>query len=390
MDLFIDKANLISLLSSKTQEDNKETYWDCRRLMSRQLHLFYNFPKPYSNDVEYPSSSNVDGAGWDEDVPNSDVLFDDYFNQLQQYRGKKEYDDTFCETIEDFDSACNKSIFKVYLLDDSLNHNIDRNNVLVGNVGKEITTLKKLFCGDDYDLHQLYDLQSETSFPNWEQFEKDGHIFPTRDIVIFDRYLISFFTNKDGVKKYDKRNFTNICDILSRHCLANTNIFVFTLSSFDNITEYQKIKQSISDKLKARGIHLSLILIPDYQADKERYPKENKIDAPHDRLILTNYRLIRSGDSYNYFRQDGTKQTKGKSLDVDSIAKAEITDYANTLINELSALYHKVLIHCNNYEEDRTIGPLSSSMIKMEESIPTTMEAKKENTLDDLRKKFMG
>ena len=158
MDLFIDRANLKCLLSSKAQEDNKEYYWDCRRLMSRQLHLVYNFPKPYSKDEDYPTSSDVDDAGWGEETSNVNTMLDEYFNPSQQNIGWKELEDTFCGTIEEFDNKCDKSIFKVCLIDDSQNHKIKKDNVLIGEVGEEIEILKKYANLEKLRLDESYDL----------------------------------------------------------------------------------------------------------------------------------------------------------------------------------------------------------------------------------------
>ena len=50
-----------------------------------------------------------------------------------------------------------------------------------------------------------------------------------------------------------------------------------------------------------------------------------KNERPHDRFILTNYRLFRSGDSFNnYFDENGNLNTKGLTLDVDSLANQNV------------------------------------------------------------------
>lgn len=47
MDIYIDKANLISFVQNK---DNP-LFWDCNKLLKKQLNVFFNFPKEDLKEV---------------------------------------------------------------------------------------------------------------------------------------------------------------------------------------------------------------------------------------------------------------------------------------------------------------------------------------------------
>ena len=84
-------------------------------------------------------------------------------------------------------------------------------------------------------------------------------------------------------------------------------------------------------------------------------------ECPHDRLIITNYRMFRSGDSFNYYDSKGNLKTKGDALDVDSMAKASSYRYAVQRINNVQAIVDKLKSLNRN---DLIIGDKISSWIK--------------------------
>ena len=60
----------------------------------------------------------------------------------------------------------------------------------------------------------------------------------------------------------------------------------------------------------------------------------NKKTIPHDRFILTNYRLFFSGPSFgDYFNSKKELSTNGQNLTVDSLANMGIYQYACSLIS---------------------------------------------------------
>ena len=84
------------------------------------------------------------------------------------------------------------------------------------------------------------------------------------------------------------------------------------------------------------------------------YPQSN---SPHDRLIITNYMLYRSGDSFEYFDSKGKSISKGKSLDVNSWAKKDKYAFAMSIIDSTQKL-------CESCKSDMIIGDKKSNFIK--------------------------
>lgn len=347
MDLFIDRVNLVSLLEMP-KETSLDLYLDCRRLMNRQLRIHYNFPNPLLSSDGGLGTSDLEGAGWDDDAPTP-TLFDQYFNSTMEGQGMLKEKDVFYSSLAEFDENCNRSEYKICVLDSAIDHRIDTENVLVGGVGDELSVMKKLLCGSDYDLHKLYDLRRD--FKGWEVLKEDGHALPTKKIVIFDRYLFANSWNAETKQKVDDfddaTNFVNFFPLvgtLTNGCLGKVDIEVFTLakdSQLDQLSTYQKLLQRYLGQNPNLNVSSTFILIPNNEGKKDE-EKTTHISAPHDRVIITQYRMFRSGDSWHYFSTEKKLITKGKALDVDSLAKAESLEYAKSVLKHLKNVRKQV------------------------------------------------
>lgn len=302
MDLYIDKENLFSFVSQKNEED----YVDCSRLMRRQLHIIYGFEK-------------TDVCDWDENIRLC------FLNDMADGRGWKEESDLFDPKYLEINES--PIGFIVFLLNDTHRSSLSNNNKLLGCVGEEIATIKKLFCGSDYDLHQLYNIQDKSSLPSWEKLKQDGHNLPCTDIIIFDRYL---FENDYGVIK---TNLHKLLLLLTESDSDPCNIVIITLGN--TTTLWRRCLMDI------KSIHHDNVTIA-FSPPLKKKGEKPKISLPHDRTILTNYRLFRSGDSFCYFDSKDNVITKGKSLDVDSLAKSDTQCFADTFIKEMQKVCDEI------------------------------------------------
>ena len=319
-------------------------------MIERQLVLHYNFPKPYPQDKDYPMSSDVDGVGWDEENNGGDVdknLFYTYFNEQQSGRGLLKEKDKFYDDNSKFDVAANKQRRKVCLLDRDVAHTIDCDNVLQGEVGEEVTILSKLFCGQDYDYHAMYYLQSNDSFPNWDKLIEDGHALPTKEIVIFDRYLFLTKKNDDVIMLVDdinESNFFPLIRVLTNSCINNVKIIIITIAYEAVLKSLEVYREKLIKYIETvyegkLNVQPQFILIPykkEFVKGSEKCMLAQKIQAPHDRIIITDYRMFRSGDSFHYFTPKGERMTQGDSLDVDSMGKMDIQLYAEGVRRKLN------------------------------------------------------
>ena len=339
MDLYIDKENLKSFLNLR----NREEFDDCRRMLQRQLHIVYNMDK--SEFKEDPA------------------LFEVWLRELGDGRGKSEETDIFLTNkfpirpikSNSYNDWTRRGLMSTYLIDDpDVSKLKNKSCVLLGDVGEELDILTKLFCGLDYEYHHLYDLRK--NFLSWEQLTKGNQLLPCTDIIISDRY---FFNYQQEIVEY---NLDRMLKALANNVKNRINVVVYTfyvqknnkgiitggLVSFGKEKATTIIKNTLE---RVTGIKPNVTFV--CNNDKEM--------ILHDRFVITNYRLLRSGDSFNYFDTSGKRITNGCSLDVDSLANHDTYVFIESLLEELQSSYDKI----KKADESMIIGDRKSKFIKM-------------------------
>ena len=138
---------------------------------------------------------------------------------------------------------------------------------------------------DTYGLSQT-DSMNTALLELAQQLTADNQTLPCTDIVLNDRYLF--------VNTYDlvECNLRPLLTVLAGKVRNRINIVVFTKSK--TLLEFgvDKATSIIKDTLeKTTGMKPNVTFVTSIDNDK----------IPHDRFIITNYRLIRSGDSFLYF-----------------------------------------------------------------------------------------
>ena len=328
MDLYIDKENLMSFIRSK----DKAEFDDCMRMINRQLHVIYNMEKATLKD-------NQELFPW--------------IVRIGEGRGKSEVNDTFLEKkfperpikSNTYNTWDRKKLTSVYLISDIDCQKLkNRGCVLIGDKGEEIEILSRLFCGIDYEYHHLYDLQK--NFHSWEQLAIDNQMLPTTDIVISDRYL---FKNGYELVEY---NLTRMLSVLANNVKNKINVVIYT---------YNKDLVGFGVDKATKIVKKSLESVTGMKPQITFITSNDSSLIPHDRFAITNYRLLRSGDSFIYFNTKGERITNGGSLDVDSLANHETYTYVEFLLEKLQDTYEKV----HNINKDMIIGDLKSNFIRM-------------------------
>lgn len=329
MDLYIDKENLISFIRSR----DKVEFYDCMRMLNRQLHVVFNMERAELKDNQelLPWIVRItDGRG------NSEKT-DEFLSQKFPERPIKS------NTYSSWDR---KKLTSVYLISDIDCQKLkNRGCVLIGDEGEELEVLSRLFCGLDYDYHHLYDLQK--NFNTWGQLATDNHMLPTTDIVINDRYL---FKNEYELVKY---NLNLMLSALAYNVKNKVNIVIYTNNK--GLVEFgtEKASKIIRKSLEAAtGMKPQITFVTS---------NDNSL-IPHDRFVITNYRLLRSGDSFIYFNTSGERITNGESLDVDSLANHETYTFMESLLEKLQDTYNEV----KKRNSDMIIGIRESNFIKMD------------------------
>lgn len=328
MELYIDINNLKSFIKSKNSED----FDDCKRMLRRQLHIVYNF---------------------DKEILKSEPILQQFVTMISEGRGLSEESDKFLSSTAIFperpikaNSYINwnwRELSSVYLIDDVDSRKLkNKGCVLLGETGEELSILMKLFCGMDYDFHHLYDLQK--NFNSWEQLTADNQTLPCTDIIINDRYL---FANTYDLVEY---NLRPLLTVLAGNVKNRINVVVFTKNK--TLLEFGKDKADAIFKntlLTVTGMKPNVTFVTSNDNDK----------IPHDRFIITNYRLIRSGDSFLYFDTKGKKITNGGALDIDSMANHETYTFVQSLLEKLQASYNEI----KRLNNDMIIGSKESKYI---------------------------
>ncbi len=328
MELYIDINNLKSFIKSKDSDD----FDDCKRMLRRQLHIVYNF---------------------DKEMLKSEPALLQFVSMISEGRGRSEESDKFLPSTAMFPERPIKAnsyskwnwheLSSVYLIDDIDSRKLkNKGCVLLGETGEELSILMKLFCGMDYDFHHLYDLQK--NFNSWEQLTADNQALPCTDIIINDRYL---FTNTFDLVEC---NLRPLLTVLAGNVNNRINVVIFTknksLLEFGIDMATSIIKNTLDNKT---GMKPNITFVTSNDNDK----------IPHDRFIITNYRLIRSGDSFLYFDTKGKKITNGGALDIDSMANHETYTFVQSLLEKLQASYNDI----KRLNNDMIIGSKESKYI---------------------------
>lgn len=298
MDIYIDKANLISFIKSKSHV----LFDDCNKLLKKQLNVYFNFPK---NDLkESPLLLNwittlSQGMG-----EHNEIKFD-YKEPARPLKANTS------------NAFCSSKLTSVYLLEDDETEKFKNSGcVLVGKVGEEIEVFNKLFFQrNDYDFTRDWAINGG-DFKNWNDLLT--YSLPLTEILLFDQYILK---NKDTDTDTVDLNLINFLDILCSKTSAKVNVIIITDPSKSDYS-FNEIKEKIVSKLKVRlGKKPTFTLI---HTRKE-----------HDRSVLTNYIRISSGDTFNFWNNKGQKISNGREITYKSLAKREHYDLSRNFINDV-------------------------------------------------------
>lgn len=353
MNLYIGKRNLLRLFNFLNQEveanENRRNskYEDCLR----KFNIFYDFEKA-KDDIEnididslkiYKGIKHYIAAGRNNDeeshYKNENLKTEAYPNEysIEAIKGNKEY------------------LSSVYLVED-YEEGLE-NIVLCGKPGEETKVLDRLFCGNSKDFYQFHFL------PNFS-WDDLGDVPPCSDIVICDRFLFSYDDKKSN-KTQDvvDYNIKLMFKSLTKNTRGSVNIVVFMDQNTlflkkDNETQNEKEKRKLAE---AERIDKVKKIIEETVTNNGAIPQVTIVanDAnekgPHDRVIIMNYRILISGDSFIYFDKSNNNKSKGFYLISGSLVENNIYDFANKTLDDLSKLYtDKKTPRCRKYGEGKS------------------------------------
>jgi len=312
MDLYIDIANIDSIISNR----NHELYNDILKTMQKQLNISFNFSKDelIKNEglmawFKYFTS----GVGKNNKLTFSETLFPNRPLKSNTYIG--------------FDK---EQLSSIYLInDDRIQILKDKGAVLVGGPGEEFEIFNQVFFfQEDYKFEKKFKIGG-VEFNKWKDLE--NYSSAVSDILFIDAYILF---DSPGI---DVNLIPFLKTLISKsRCKLNFVLYVNhdqVNISYPNLST--KVRQAVES---VTGIKPNFTLI------KVRDQRGIASYAEHDRTIFTNYLRVYSGDTFNYFKADGSKLTKGREVHYSSFGDSEnhklalglVADIQNNL-NELPA-----------------------------------------------------
>ena len=323
MNLIIDKENLLQFVRSKNVDS--DLHKECLRLLKRQMHVIFHFDKQkLVNDKSFKEVlDELNMYGFLTGAGNSDQETSSFESQI------------FNRPMWEIQSS-------VLLLNDE--NYINNNGLLIGRIGEEHKILSSLFCNlKNYDLHTIFDIQKWENHSAWSKLT--DHLLPCTDIVITDRYIL-----KNSKEKL-KHNLLYIFEKISKkYAELQINLVIFydgfkiTIKGKGKGKKvvyppiYTSIMAEIAKEFKKRFGEKSNITFVSYKHIFNESLDEMEKNSPHDRIIITNNRMFRSGDSFCYFDENGILKTEGKTLDVDSLANSEAHSIAESVRHDLQII----------------------------------------------------
>lgn len=281
MNAYIEIESLRSLISQR----NDERYDECLRMLKRNLNLNFSFSK--SEALADPSIQN-----WMKELTSGAIA--------PKPKWDSEYPDPSDELT--LDNITVDKLCAIYLLDDEKPQHL-ASAMLVGYCGHELETLWQLYVRPERQKYDC-DLNPE-QISSWKNIST--FLAPCTDILISDRY------------------------ILSNNSLLNRNLYQIIIAIVKK-TKHLPINIVLFIERDSIGLGVELNIVSDTIKQKveeivEKEPnvtfvlcKKHRKPPFHDRLILTNYRAIRSGDTFNYFNGNGDVITTGFGISIKSLA----------------------------------------------------------------------
>jgi hypothetical protein len=303
MNLYIDKENIHSLV----ENSKHELYDDCIKTMKRQLDVCFNFNKSdlFQNEIL---------AAW----------FKSNFTSGVDERKQSFSDEKFPPRplkSNSYISFSKEELSSVYLInDDRIDSLAEKGALLIGKPGEEIDVFRQLFLSNnDYKFDKKLKIGG-SKFKTWADLER--YSFSVTDILFIDNYI---FSDSNLLEN----NFLQLIKTLLAKTRCKVNIVV--LSNTDKVAiTYGELSPKIRDAVQTiTGVKPNFTLI------KIRDQRGVKSSSEHDRTIFTNYSRVYSGDTFNYFRPDGSLLTKGREIHISSFGDRENHDVSMELIEDI-------------------------------------------------------
>jgi hypothetical protein len=303
MDLFIDKDNIDSIIGNR----NHFLYSDCLKTMQKQLNVYFNFKK----EVLLQNESLMawfkfftSGVGKNNKFVFNETIFPDRPLKSNSYNA--------------FDK---EQLSAIYLINDERIQILkDKGAILIGAPGEEFDVFNHVFLfQEDYKFEKKFKIGGE-EFSKWKDLE--NFTISLTDILFIDSFILSNETILDI-------NFIPYLKVIASKARCKLNLVLYVNHDYVSIS-YQELSAKIRQAVESvTGVK------PNFTLVKIRDQRGISSFAEHDRTIFTNYIRIYSGDTFNYFKSNGQKLTKGREIHYSSLADTANHKLALELIYDI-------------------------------------------------------
>jgi hypothetical protein len=303
MDLYLDIENIKSLINNTEHS----LYHDTIKAIKKQFNIWFNFTK--------------------EEILQDDTLMA-WFNLFTYGLGAE---NTVEFKEEKFPPRPLKSnchigfspiqLSSIYLInDDKIELVKEKGVILIGSPGDEFKVFDQVFLlNQDYKFEKKLKIGAN-DFKHWNDLKP----FTTcvSDIVFADPYILS---DKNEIDV----NLIPFLKVLVGKSRSKINLVLYVTHDPQHCS-YSDISSKIRSAIEGiTGVKPNFTLI------KVRDQRGIASKAEHDRTVFTNYLRIYSGDTFNYFKSDGTKQTKGREIHFSSFGDNENHKISLEFVNDI-------------------------------------------------------
>lgn len=305
MNLYIDKANLESLMSCK----DHHLYNDILKLIRNQLSVYFNFS---TKDIVDSSALNsffllsTSGVGLGS----------------MSFQEKSPFPPRPLKSTSTNDFTKEQLTSLILVEDINLDKLKNAGTVAIGGVGEEIEVFRNVFLKlDDY----LFDRElriGSTEFTSWDDITP--YATPLTDILVIDPYI--FKNSEPEHETIDVNLIKWLCCLCEKTKTKVKIVIVYNPShvSYDLEKVREKIIFTLQNKL-----------------DKRPYVTFVSTFKEHDRTIITNY-LRFKGNTFNYWNVAGKKITNGKEITIQSFGRREYLENGRKAIADVQGILDTV------------------------------------------------
>lgn len=314
MVVYFDKVNLVSFI--KSSKDNR--FDDCNKMLKNHCQIVFTFKK---DSLDEESDDNETIKTWlstcSEDFNSSWRWADSVFPPRP----------LASNTINSFGK---QHLQSVYLIDDEKKTLLKNKGLLLtAETGKELDLLSQLWFDDlQYQKNCFDEINTWGDLKQW--------LTPCSDIIIVDQFLA---LHEDKLEHNLLPLLETLCNYANN---SKVNIVVYSLPE-DPETHVSPNWDDLVRRIQQR-VARTTTLKPNVTV----VTATKHILDEHDRSIYTNYRLLASGDSWNYFDDSWNKVTRGRYLNVFSLVSRNNSRTADKLISDLQRVYDRALIMNRN------------------------------------------